>query len=176
MCMCYIVKGKVFICPARELNFPDTCNHGKWVVRPSQFHMILFSCIIFTFNVRDKAKADWDAIWCHGKTSKWEVISPVAKQREEQEQETFCFDGLTPQALSLRWRRKQIHVLKGLILLWTKPAGVQGPLMSQACICALWLTHGCHPGGKPPVVFCSIGNHPRFHGQGTRSVDRSSSK
>lgn len=61
-----------------------------------------FSCIILTFSVQDKAKADWDAIQCHGQISKREVVALAIKQREEQEQEAFCFDGLTSHTLSLR--------------------------------------------------------------------------
>lgn len=34
---------------------------------------------------------------------------------------------------------------------------------------------GATHGGKWPVVFCSVGNHPRHHGQGTE-LDRSSPK
>lgn len=66
----------------------------------------IFPCIIFAFSMQDKAKADWNAIQCHGQISKWEVVALAVKQREVQEQEAFCLDGLTPHTLSLKWRRK----------------------------------------------------------------------
>lgn len=43
----------------------------------------IFSCIIFTFSAQGKAKADWDAIQCHGQISKQEMVALVVKQREE---------------------------------------------------------------------------------------------
>lgn len=52
--------------------------------------------------MQDKAKADWNAIQCHGQISKWEVVALAVKQREVQEQEAFCLDGLTPHTLSLK--------------------------------------------------------------------------
>lgn len=41
----------------------------------------IFSCSIFS--VQGKAKADWDAIQCHGQISKQEVVALIVKQREE---------------------------------------------------------------------------------------------